>query len=332
MKYSVIIPAYNVKATLSRCLDSLVPQLPADAEVLLVNDGSNDGTEEICRSFAEKNRQIRLVSKNNGGVSSARNAGLELAAGEYVLFIDADDAVSPNYFSVLDAALKDSPDMLIFRKRLIGKNGSESAKPGRVSIFKGKLKSSGYLSKCLRRQELNLITTKAFKREIIASHGLRFDERLDIGEDKVFAFAFSLCSEKVKSISAALYCLSVETPDSLSRRKRDRLCESVLLEHRLMSDMLKETDIPAECKKMYRQALSYSFYRSAYTVVGELRKYDYSGKERRRKTKEILEAYTGETEYSPETAAGRMIAYPIRKRWAGLVRGLVRCCSKRGGV
>lgn len=332
MNYSVIIPIYNAEATLKRCLDSILEQLTENIEVLLIDDGSTDGTIDICREYAAKCPRITLVEKKNGGVSSARNVGLEMAKGDYILFIDADDAVSHDYFTVLDAALKDSPDMLIFRKRLIGKNGRESAKPGRVSIFKGKLKSSGYLSKCLRRQELNLITTKAFKREIIASHGLRFDERLDIGEDKVFAFAFSLCSEKVKSISAALYCLSVEAPDSLSRRKRDRLCESVLLEHRLMSDMLKETDIPAECKKMYRQALSYSFYRSAYTVVGELRKYDYSGKERRRKTKEILEAYTGETEYSPETAACRMIAYPIRKRWAGLVRGLVRCCSKRGGV
>lgn len=332
MKYSVIIPAYNAEATLRRCLDSLVSQLPGDSEVLLINDGSTDGTEDICRYYSELYPGVKLISKPNGGVSSARNRGLDEAAGEYLLFVDSDDAVRSDYFSVLDEALISSPDMLLFKKQYMDR--SKSVKGGRTrgTVYEDVNSSSRFLSKCLRRQELNLITTKAFKRRIVEEHGIRFDERLDIGEDKAFALAFSLYSEKVKTIPDRLYFLSLEDPDSLSRRKRDRLCESVMLEHRLMADMLKETSIPDECKKRYRSALSYSFYRSAYTVVGELRKYDLSKKERISKAREYLEAYSKEIALLPEELSCKAIAFPVRKKDAVLIDCLMSLCPKRGGL
>ena len=121
VKYSVIIPVYNAAETLPRCLDSLVPQLREDTELLIINDGSTDQTETVCTSFAQKYPQIRAFSKDNGGVSSARNVGLDNARGEYVLFVDADDAVREDYFSVLDDALADRPELLLFSKQLMGR-------------------------------------------------------------------------------------------------------------------------------------------------------------------------------------------------------------------
>lgn len=94
MKYSIIIPVYNAEGTLRRCLDSLVGQQFSNYELLLINDGSTDGSDAICREYASTYSCVRYFAKENGGVSSARNLGLEQAEGEYILFADSDDYVS----------------------------------------------------------------------------------------------------------------------------------------------------------------------------------------------------------------------------------------------
>ena len=330
MKYSVIIPAYNSEITLRRCLDSLIDQIPAEAEILLVNDGSSDGTEKLLISYAERCHGIKLFSKSNGGVSSARNMGLDNASGDYVLFIDADDAVREDYFLRIDEALTDNPDMLLFSKQLLGDTNRCIVQSNRETEYNGRLQACRFLSNCMRKQELNLITTKAFRRDIIETNHLRFDERLDIGEDKVFAFAFSLNAERIKRIPDNLYYLSMDGRDSLSRKKRDSLCESVLLEHRIMTDLLNESKLSDKCRKLYSEAICYSFYRSAYTVSGELRKYDYSAEERRSRIRGILESYSGETGYDPKELYCRFISLPIRKKQADLVDFAMRFFYKRG--
>ena len=90
--YSIIIPVYKVEMYLSACIDSVLAQDTAFTyEIILVDDGSPDNSGTICDAYAAKHPQIRVLHKPNGGVSSARNAGLSLAVGEYVLFLDADD-------------------------------------------------------------------------------------------------------------------------------------------------------------------------------------------------------------------------------------------------
>ena len=106
VKYSVIIPVYNAEKTLRRCLDSLLSQPYPDCELILVNDGSSDESGIICKEYAAKHRQVCVVDKENGGVSSARNAGLDRASGKYVVFVDSDDYVADNFFSLLDQTLK----------------------------------------------------------------------------------------------------------------------------------------------------------------------------------------------------------------------------------
>lgn len=328
-RYSVIIPAFNAAHTLTRCLESLCRQMRDDVELLLINDGSTDQTETVCTSFAQKYPQIRAFSKDNGGVSSARNVGLDNARGEYVLFVDADDAVREDYFSVLDDALADRPELLLFSKQLMG-SPSCKRKSGKSISCSDRLTCSRILSRCLRNKELNLITTKAFRRDVIEENKLRFDERLDIGEDKVFAMAFSLRVEKIRQIRERLYYLSVEAPDSLSRRKREYLCESVLLEHRLLSELLDASMLPENCKMMYQNAVSYSFYRSAYTVVRELRKYELPASERREKTRIILDRFAAETGYSYRELSCHAISLPIRRKQVRLVDKATGFFAKRG--
>ena len=105
---SIIIPIYNSAALLPRCLDSILAQTYRDFTLILVNDGSTDGSGKICDGYAEKDERIRVIHKENGGVSSARNAGLDAADGEYITFIDSDDAIPPGYLETLYMAASGS--------------------------------------------------------------------------------------------------------------------------------------------------------------------------------------------------------------------------------
>ena len=98
---SVIVPVYNVGEFLTPCLDSLKGQTYQNLEILLIDDGSTDGSSEQCDMYAKKDSRFKVFHKENGGVSSARNLGLDIAQGEYIAFVDADDRVLPDYFEVL---------------------------------------------------------------------------------------------------------------------------------------------------------------------------------------------------------------------------------------
>ena len=91
LKYSIIIPVYNAEATLNKCVDSVLMQQFANFEVILVDDGSKDGSLQICEEYARKDSRVMVIHKENGGVSSARNRGLEIDKGKWVTFVDSDD-------------------------------------------------------------------------------------------------------------------------------------------------------------------------------------------------------------------------------------------------
>ena len=103
---SIIIPIYNVEAYLRQCLETVIHQTYPHLEIILVNDGSPDQSEEICKEFFRKDARIRYVRQENGGLSAARNTGIELATGDYITFIDPDDWVTEDYVEVLYRQLK----------------------------------------------------------------------------------------------------------------------------------------------------------------------------------------------------------------------------------
>ena len=98
---SIIVPIYNVEKYLRQCLDSILRQTFRPLEIILVNDGSTDGSDTICQEYAEIDERIVYLKKENGGVSDARNVGLDAVTSDYVLFIDSDDWIEPTYVEVL---------------------------------------------------------------------------------------------------------------------------------------------------------------------------------------------------------------------------------------
>ena len=105
-KVSVIVTVYNVEKYLNKCVDSLLAQTLSDIEILLVDDGSTDGSGRICDDYAGKDSRVRVIHKENGGVSSARNKGLFEASAEYVGFVDSDDYVAEDMYECLYSNLK----------------------------------------------------------------------------------------------------------------------------------------------------------------------------------------------------------------------------------
>ena len=114
MKISVIVPVYNVEAYLPECIRSVLEQSMSDFEMILVDDGSTDGCPAICDAAAEQDDRVRVIHQKNGGLSRARNAGLDAARGEWIGFVDSDDCIHPDmYEKLLAAAEKNDADMAI---------------------------------------------------------------------------------------------------------------------------------------------------------------------------------------------------------------------------
>ena len=113
MKISVIIPVYNVEKYLKRCLDSVINQTYKNLEIILIDDGSTDKSGNICDEYAAKDKRIIVIHKENGGLSDARNKGLDICTGDYISFIDSDDWIENGFYEYVVNNVKDN-DLLIF--------------------------------------------------------------------------------------------------------------------------------------------------------------------------------------------------------------------------
>lgn len=225
VKYSVIIPIYNAEKTLSRCLNSILRENRDDVELILINDGSTDGSEEICRKYQAQFSTVRFFSQPNGGVSSARNVGLHMATGKFVLFVDSDDYVVDGYFQMLDA-VPDTYAFVIFSYRIVGgeKNAEKRLKDYASTDRENTVEK---ISQSLYQKTLTPLFAKRYVRARIEQLAIRFPEDLYIGEDKTFNLLYAIGCESCYLSSQILYCVSVENKNSLSRARKADLSEQL---------------------------------------------------------------------------------------------------------
>lgn len=324
MRYSVIIPVYNAKETLRRCLDSLVRQQFSDYELLLINDGSTDGSDAICREYASTYSCVRYFAKENGGVSSARNLGLEQAKGEYILFVDSDDYVSEDYFALLSHTLESNAvDLLMFGYRNFGGASTEWD----TGVFCEETESSvaKRISFAVCQYLFSSLLSKAFKRQIIERDNIRFSNNLAIGEDQAFIFTYAMHIRSIGSIENHLYNVDVSDGNSLSRKARPYLTEQLMEVNRRMYAAYRVSEHSPEAARYYEVALSWMTYRSAYSCCKELLKFDFSVKQRRQEIRKICKLYRAE-EIKPVGWKCRIIAMPVQLGWSWAIDRLI--CNK----
>lgn len=185
VKISVIVPVYNVEKELPRCIESLLTQTYLNFELLLINDGSSDGSPEIMERYAEKDPRIRTLHKKNGGVSSARNRGLEQAKGEYVCFVDADDAVAPQYMEWLYLALRQSGEAVAIC-RDVRVNDFEKEAPFKALPEKMPETERMDLRQYTFWDENGCLWCCRGMMKTESLRDIRYDEELSIGEDALF--------------------------------------------------------------------------------------------------------------------------------------------------
>lgn len=199
---SVIVPVYGVENYLPKCLDSILAQSYSNLEILLVDDGSPDDSGKICDDYAARDSRIRVIHKPNGGLSSARNAGLEMATGDYVAFVDSDDYVEPDmYSSMLEMAIAQNVPLVCagrFDEDIAG-NIVPGLCPVRDEVVTGK----ELVRRIFHWENLDAAAwDKLYRRELF--RGIRYPEGM-VSEDMPTTYRLALLAGKAALLSRPLY-------------------------------------------------------------------------------------------------------------------------------
>lgn len=205
-RLSIIIPAYNAEAYLPQCLDSIFSQDYSDFEVLVINDGSTDGTADLLGRYPK----VKVINQKNQGMSTARNHGLDEAKGEYILFVDSDDRLADNALATLAPELT-GEDIICFNANKFHESTGDYSYNPTIGVSE---KTDGWSYFCRHRLESTdihfvCIWQRAYKRAFLEEKHLRFADGLRRAEDDLFTTMAFLNAQQVKAISSCLYTYTV---------------------------------------------------------------------------------------------------------------------------
>lgn len=219
LSFSIIVPVYNAEKTLEKCLDSIIAQTITDYEVILIDDGSADHSLNICKRYEMQNKKIRVYHQQNCGPSAARNVGLELAAGEWICFVDSDDSINESYLQdILDAEQRFEADVIFIGHNKVDENGKEEAFiPGEMS--ETNIQTVLALSE---RDIFGYTWIKTFRRDCIKE--VRFDSSLNLFEDEVFTCQVLPNCNRIGVINKPIYNYNVGDGNSLIGRTYEDYC------------------------------------------------------------------------------------------------------------
>lgn len=212
---SIIVPVYNAEKYLNRCIDSILSQTMTDFELLLIDDGSKDESGCICDEYAEKDARVRVFHKPNGGVSSARNLGLDNAKGKWITFVDADDRCSCNYLEHLLSKVDDDTDLIISYAVICDSTGEKA------EVYPEYRVNATNIERLFVDSDMHWHTSpwaKLYRASIIYENSLRFNEMMHIGEDADFLFSFMLITDKIYVSSDTDYYYTCDVSGSLTKR------------------------------------------------------------------------------------------------------------------
>ena len=235
---SIIVPVYNAEKYLSRCVGSILEQTFKDFELILVDDGSSDNSGALCDKYALKDKRIRVISKENGGVSSARNMGLDIAKGKYVTFIDSDDWVDKNYLKALLEPMEKYDVQLVV--------GSFETRGSRCSVqgLESKLINFALLNEEERfiayTKNLSGPCVKLFLLEVINKNDLRFPINIHYGEDSLFVKKYLRQCKSIYTIQDVIYFYNKFNEGSLTKKINVKRRDNILLVLEDFYNMLSE--------------------------------------------------------------------------------------------
>ena len=310
MRFSIIIPAYNAEHTIRRCVDSLLRQNCSDAEIILVNDGSQDQTGTICEEYANDYENVRYIEQKNGGVSSARNAGLDAARGEYILFVDSDDYVSENILSVLREAIESHPvDLLRFSHKTFKNEQFTQCRLTPKESAGAEMEA--IIQQAICDKSLNAPWAKVYKRVLIEEKHIRFPLSLSIAEDRLFNMKYALYVQSYMALDTVGYYLNLENEQSLSRRKNDMDVQNSLYREAFEAMIIRSDGSP-DRKEMVCQADHFGRCRGIYAKAKYMHREQMRFPDRVRAIRALCREFNGKRLQLPNTRYCRLVSLPIR--------------------
>lgn len=231
---SVIVPVYNVADYLPRCIDSLLAQNEQNFEILLINDGSKDSSGTICDYYASKDARIKVFHKANGGVSSARNLGLENANGKWLAFVDSDDEVTKDYLTIPQEAA----DCDILSKGFVVQDNNKNTKVLAESIITDVEKIRKYF--VMHRN--NALWDKIIAHRLITSE--RFNTNVRIGEDFLFCFSILHKVKKWRFCSKGMYIYYIRESSAMRSLPISKRMPDILSNMEHVKSISAEANIP----------------------------------------------------------------------------------------
>lgn len=322
MKYSVIIPIYNAEKTLRRCLDSLLPQLNSDIEVLLINDGSTDSSGDICKEYLGSSDSFKYYEQKNAGASAARNKGIDNAIGDYLLFVDSDDYVDKDYFVVIDSCFqKKRAELLVFGLSFVSRTRNKFM-TYEEKHYSG-IEAVRQISILSKKQDLYTLCNKAFVRNLIHENNLRFNTSISIGEDSAFVFQYILHIDEFSTCSNTLYYVDESVDDSLSRKERKDLCNDLIVSYKEIENHLVNTSLDKTIQKEFLKILSRAYYRSAYSCFLEISRWNCSNAEKKEEITKVCSAYKA-NRIEPIGFEAKMFSVPVLWNLSWLIVFLIK--------
>lgn len=206
-KISIIIPAFNSEKHVGRCIESVINQEYKNLEIILVNDGSIDSTLSIFHKYELGDKRIKVISKDNGGLSTARNIGIDNATGEFILHVDSDDWIESDTCSLLLQTMDEEADIVICDMVMeLGVKNKVRREPYKVVN-----NYTDFMDLYTFRSGLNSVCNKLIRRKLYTDNGIYHYTDISMGEDATALLRLCLCAKKIKYIASPLYHYSMNT-------------------------------------------------------------------------------------------------------------------------
>ncbi|MER2150574.1 MAG: glycosyltransferase [Candidatus Limivicinus sp.] len=317
VRLSIIIPAFNCREYLDEGLQSILCQLPSDCELIVVDDGSDDGTKELLAGYEGAQDNVHVLYREHGGASAARNAGLNAAAGEYVTFMDCDDCMRDGFLRDSLPLLEEGTDLYIFGIERVLLSGMRELWTVRDKVYPD---VSAFADEYIRIRQLMVYSNcnKFYRRSVIEEQYLRFDEGMSFGEDRMFNFRFlSCCRGRILTSALIMFHYIQRSVGSMSSKHIPGYFSCVSRLHEAKMDCI----LPLSTGTTEEEKLDFIAYDVSREIERTLARFEEHPEEKEENLPAINRIVFGGSDDSDEpldiivVLGSRLCEYKIRRTW-----------------
>lgn len=265
---SIIIPVYNSEKYIEKCLNSVLNQSYKNLEIICINDGSTDNSEEIIKKYKKIDKRIILFNKNNSGVSDTRNFGISKSSGNYIMFLDSDDYIEEKYIEELEKNLHDAEIIKsAYTEVNLDKEEKKSIYKNNKNDYIFDITYPKELENHLKTSEYNSSCCRLIKKSLIIENNIKFDSNLKYGEDMLFSFECYMNSKKTLYIKNYGYNYLINNTSAMKNMSIEAL-EKYFSDNLATTDIiLKKHEMDLKNKKLLYLKTLVTFERTCYKLV-----------------------------------------------------------------